>query len=58
MVSAALFFVVRWINNLRSPDTPPAPGPRPCPYCRSHIDVSATRCSHCTSHLDESAAAA
>lgn len=25
-----------------------------CPYCRTEIDIKATRCPHCTSILDES----
>ena len=24
-----------------------------CPYCKSEIDIAATRCPHCTSQLDE-----
>ena len=52
IVALVLFFVVRWMNRLRRPDTPPAPSTKACPFCRSHIDVTATRCPHCTSHLE------
>jgi len=52
IIAVALFFLVRWINRLRRPDTPPAPTTRPCPYCLSHVDQKATRCSHCTSELE------
>lgn len=24
-----------------------------CPYCKSEIDIEATRCPHCTSNLEE-----
>ena len=24
-----------------------------CPYCKSEIDISATRCAHCTSNLEQ-----
>jgi len=52
LVALALFFLVRWINRLRRSDTPPAPSTKPCPYCKSHVDVAATRCPQCTSELD------
>ncbi len=29
----------------------PAPTTKICPYCKSEIDISATRCPHCTSEL-------
>ncbi len=51
LVSGSLFLLVRWINRLRRPDTPPAPRSRACPFCKSHIDKTATRCAHCTSNL-------
>jgi len=51
LVSLALFFLVRWINKLRRPDTPAAPTTKPCQYCKQVIDVAATRCPHCTSSL-------
>lgn len=51
IVSLVLFFIVRWINRLRRPDTPPAPGTQACPYCKLPIDIAATRCPHCTSEI-------
>ncbi len=56
IVAAALFILIRWINRLRRPDTPPAPTTKPCPYCLSHIDQDATRCPQCTSQLDAATA--
>ncbi len=53
MVALALFFIVRWMNRLRRPDTPAAPTTRACPFCKSSIDVTASRCAHCTSALDD-----
>ncbi len=55
IVSFVLFLVVRWINRLRSPATPPAPSTQTCPYCKSAIDLAATRCPHCTSTIDAAA---
>ncbi len=31
------------------------PATRECPYCRSTIDVRATRCAHCTAPLEKAA---
>ena len=31
----------------------PAPTTKVCPFCRSEIDIEATRCPHCTSILNE-----
>lgn len=52
LVAATLFLIVRWMNRLRRPDTPPAPTTRSCPFCKSVIDVTATRCAHCTSAIE------
>lgn len=52
LVAVALFAMVKWINRLRRPDTAPAPQTRPCPFCRSHIDHSASRCPQCTSEIE------
>ena len=30
---------------------PTAPTTKKCPYCKSEIDIDATRCPHCTSEL-------
>ena len=51
MIALVLFFVVRWMNRLRRPDTPAAPTTQACPRCRSSIDATATRCAFCTSDL-------
>ena len=54
MVAMVLFFVVRWMNRLRSPNTPAAPNTKICPFCKSTIDLSASRCAHCTSAIEDS----
>ncbi len=53
LISFVLFLVIRWINRLRRPDTPPAPSTKSCAFCRSHIDEKARRCPFCTSSLTE-----
>lgn len=57
ILSFVLFLVVRWINRLRSPDTPPAPNTKACPYCMTNIASAATRCPACTSQLEEASEA-
>ena len=52
LVAMVLFFLVRWVNRLRRPETPPAPTTRACPFCRSHIDEVASRCPQCTSEVE------
>jgi large conductance mechanosensitive channel len=49
IVALVLFFVIRWMNRLRRPDTPPAPNTKACPFCKSAIDRNASRCPYCTS---------
>lgn len=51
IVGLVLFFIVRWINRLRSPETPAAPSTKPCSYCMQSVHEKATRCPHCTSEL-------
>lgn len=51
MASAVLFFVMRWMNRLRRPDTPAAPNTKSCPFCKSSVDLNATRCAFCTSEI-------
>ncbi|MFH1130337.1 MAG: large conductance mechanosensitive channel protein MscL [Pseudomonadota bacterium] len=53
MVAGVLFFVVRWMNRLRQPETPAAPSTKICVFCKSAIDLNATRCAHCTSIIEE-----
>jgi large conductance mechanosensitive channel len=49
-----VFLLVRGANKLTEPKksaSPAAPTVKTCPYCKSEIDVAATRCPHCTSQL-------
>jgi large conductance mechanosensitive channel len=58
LVSAVLFFLVRWMNKLRpEPVAPPVPTTKECPFCRSAIHKDAVRCPACTSELQTNAAA-
>lgn len=55
-----IFCIVKAINKVSAQvphkkDEPAAPTTKMCPYCRSEIDIAATRCPHCTSQLPEEA---
>lgn len=57
LVALVLFLLVKAVNKLRSrnkaEEAAPAPTTKTCPFCRSEIDLHATRCPHCTSELKE-----
>lgn len=50
-----LFCLLKAVNKLMSighkDEAPAAPTTKTCPYCKSEIDIEATRCPHCTSEL-------
>lgn len=53
-----LFMIVKAFNKAHEklechPAEPAAPTTKICPYCKSEIDINATRCPHCTSQLDQ-----
>lgn len=62
IMALVVFLIVKSVNKIS--DAPqklskkdeqeeaPAPTTKVCPYCKSEIDIEATRCPHCTSQLD------
>ena len=57
IMALVMFALVRTINNLRDFRKKPveeAPATKECPFCKSEIDIEATRCPHCTSVLEQS----
>ena len=52
-----LFCLMRGINKLltigKKPEAPAALTTKKCPYCKTEIDIEATRCPHCTSQLEK-----
>ena len=51
-----LFLLVKGINKLTSigkKEEEAAPTTKICPFCKSEIDIEATRCPHCTSVIEE-----
>lgn len=55
LIALVLFLLVKGINKLRrKPEEKPAdPTTKICPFCKTEIDLHATRCPHCTSQLEE-----
>ena len=60
LMALVIFLLVKGINKLTSlggklrkgKKEEAAPTTKTCPYCKSEIDIKATRCPHCTSQLD------
>ncbi len=57
IMALILFLMLKAINKAmnigKKPDAPAAPTTKECPFCKSEINIVATRCPHCTSILDE-----
>lgn len=59
IMALVLFLIVKAFNSARKaldkdePKEEPAPTTKVCPFCKSEIDINATRCPHCTSVLEE-----
>lgn len=55
IMAFVVFVVVRQLNALhKKPEAAPAdPHEKTCPYCKTRIDLDATRCPHCTSLLSD-----
>lgn len=55
ITALVIFTIVKTINGvndkLKKPEEEAAPTTKDCPYCKSKIDIAATRCPHCTSEL-------
>ena len=56
IVAVVAFLLVMGINAVKSifkkDEEEQAPKTKKCPYCKSEIDIEATRCPHCTSELE------
>ena len=55
IIAFVIFLMVKAVNKARSltkkPEVEAAPTSKVCPYCKSTIDINATRCPNCTSEL-------
>lgn len=57
LIAFVVFCIIKLINGakdkmIKKPEeASAAPTTKQCPYCKSEIDINATRCPHCTSEL-------
>lgn len=57
IMAIVIFLFIKIINNLhklgKKDEPEEAPTTKECPFCKSEINIEATRCAHCTSELPE-----
>ena len=53
LIAFFMFLIVRSANRMRRKEEITEPTTKICPYCKSEVDLDATRCAHCTSQLTE-----
>lgn len=55
VIAAAIFLMIRTLNKFKRQRASDQEGPttKACPYCKSMIDIEASRCPQCTSKLDD-----
>lgn len=54
LIAVVIFAIVKTMNVVAErvkKEEPPAPTVKICPYCKSEVNIEATRCPHCTSEL-------
>lgn len=54
LTAIVIFSLIKAINKMKreKPEEPAAPTTKVCPYCKSEIDIEATKCPHCTSDVE------
>ena len=56
LIAFVIFCLIKSINKMKdkiAKKEEEAPTTKVCPFCKSEIDIAATRCPHCTSELDK-----
>ncbi|MBQ3515823.1 MAG: large conductance mechanosensitive channel protein MscL [Lachnospiraceae bacterium] len=59
IMAVVVFFMIKTINTMskafsrKKEEETAAPTTKVCPFCKSEIDIEATRCPHCTSEIRE-----
>ena len=53
IVALVIFIVFKkiFVSHKKVEEAPKAPTEKECPYCKTSININATRCPHCTSEL-------
>lgn len=56
IMAFVIFIIVKAVNKVmaigKKEEEAPAPTTKTCPYCKSEIDLEATKCPHCTSDVE------
>ncbi|MCR5590002.1 MAG: MscL family protein [Lachnospiraceae bacterium] len=55
LIALVIFCLIKALNKMKdkvAKKEEEAPTTKKCPFCKSEIDIEATRCPHCTSQLD------
>lgn len=58
IMAFVIFLIIKGINSVtekfkkHGEEAPAAPTTKVCPYCKSEIDIAATKCPHCTSDVE------
>ena len=58
IMAFVIFLIIKGINSVtekfkkEKTEEPAAPTTKVCPYCKSEIDIAATKCPHCTSEVE------
>ena len=58
IMAFVIFQIIQGINSVtekfkkEKTEEPAAPTTKVCPYCKSEIDIAATKCPHCTSDVE------
>ena len=60
IMAVVVFILIKSINTMskaftrkKKEEEPAAPTTKVCPFCKSEVNIEATRCPHCTSELSE-----
>ena len=51
IIAFCIFIVVKGINKLKKPAPEAAPTTKICPFCKSEVNIEATKCAFCASNL-------
>jgi large conductance mechanosensitive channel len=55
IVAFVIFMVVKVMNKMKKAEPEPEPTEKKCDFCKTTINIEATRCPNCTSELKEAA---
>lgn len=51
IISFVIFIFIKQLNRMKKQEPEAAPTTKVCPYCKTEIDIEASRCPNCTSEL-------